>query len=53
MWRELIALRGETGDDDPVFRSTKDGTLDASRPHPIVKAGRREPGCWPGGVREG
>jgi len=53
LWRELIALRGETGDDDPVFRSTKDGTLDASRAHPIVKAGRREPGCWPGGVREG
>jgi len=56
LWRELIALRGETGDDDPVFRSTKGGTLDASRAHPIAdsdEAGCRGPCCWPGGVREG
>jgi integrase/recombinase XerD len=38
MWRELAALRGEAGDDEPVFRSAKGGALDPSQVHRIVKA---------------
>jgi len=38
MWRELIALRGEAGDDDPVFRSRKRGPMDPSAVHRVVKA---------------
>jgi integrase/recombinase XerD len=37
MWRELVALRGEAADDDPVFRSRQGGALDPSAVHRIVK----------------
>lgn len=37
-WTVLIALRGEAGGDDPVFRSRKGGALDPSAVHRIVKA---------------
>jgi len=37
MWRELLVLRGEAADDDPVFRSAKGGALDPSQVHRIVK----------------
>lgn len=38
MWRELVDLRGESIDDDPIFRSAKGGQLDPSQVHRIVKA---------------
>jgi integrase/recombinase XerD len=37
MWKELTELRGEAGDDEPVFRSQKGGPLDRSQVHRIVK----------------
>jgi site-specific recombinase XerD len=38
-WAQLIALRGEAGPDDPVFRSRKGGgPLDESAVHRVVKA---------------
>jgi site-specific recombinase XerD len=37
MWDELLALRGEAADVDPVFRSAKGGALDPSQVHRIVK----------------
>lgn len=33
IWRELAALRGEVGPDDPVFLSCKGGHLDPSQVH--------------------
>jgi integrase/recombinase XerD len=38
MWRELVALRGEAGNDDPVFKSRTGDALDPSQVHRIVKA---------------
>jgi integrase/recombinase XerD len=38
VWRELLALRGEAGADDPVFRSRKGGPLDPSQVLRIVRA---------------
>ena len=49
MWRELIAIRGDDGDDDPVFRSRKGGALDPSAVHRIVKAAAARAGL-PGAV---
>lgn len=37
MWKELIELRGQRDDNDPVFRSAKGGALDPSAVHRIVK----------------
>jgi hypothetical protein len=31
VWRELSALRGSAGQDDPAFRSARGGHLDPSR----------------------
>ena len=39
MWKELVELRGEAGDDDPVFRSQKGGALDRSQVHRDREAG--------------
>jgi site-specific recombinase XerD len=47
MWRELVALRGEATDDDPVFRSAKGGALDPSQVHRIVKQAARRAGLPP------
>lgn len=38
LWRALLGLRGDAGDDAPVFRSQKGGALDVSRALRIVKA---------------
>lgn len=38
IWKELVVLRGDAGDDAPVFRSAKGGHLDPSQVHRIVKA---------------
>jgi site-specific recombinase XerD len=38
VWRELVALRGEAGGDNPVFVSRKGGPLDPSQVLRIVKA---------------
>ena len=38
VWRELAALRGAAGPDDPVFRSRAGGPLDPSQVLRIVKA---------------
>jgi integrase/recombinase XerD len=38
MWRELVALRGDAGPDDPVFRSRQGGALDPMSVQRIVKA---------------
>jgi len=38
MWRELVALKGTAGADDPVFRSRQGGTLDPMSVQRIVKA---------------
>src|SRR5207248_3577213 len=35
MWRELVTLRREALDEDPVFRSSKGGALDPSQVHRI------------------
>ena len=37
MWRELVNLRADAADDDPVFRSAKGGALDPSQVLRIVK----------------
>jgi integrase/recombinase XerD len=37
MWKGLIDVRGEVGDDDPVFRSQKGGPLDRPQVHRVVK----------------
>ena len=47
MWKELIELRGEAGDDDPVFRSQKSGPLDRSQVHRIVKRAAARAGLSP------
>jgi site-specific recombinase XerD len=49
MWKELAELRGETADDEPVFRSQKGGALDRSAVHRIVKAAAARAGL-PGTV---
>ena len=36
-WRELVALRGDAGADDPVFRSQKGGALSRQQAWQIVK----------------
>ncbi len=38
IWRELIALKGDAGPDDPVFRSRQGGRLDPVTAWRIVKA---------------
>jgi len=38
VWRELLALQGDAGQDDPVFRSRKGGPLDPSQVLRIVRA---------------
>jgi integrase/recombinase XerD len=38
MWRELIALRGDAGSEDPVFKSRQGGPLDPMSVQRIVKA---------------
>jgi site-specific recombinase XerD len=38
MWRELFALGGDAGPDDPVFRSRQGGALDPMSVQRIVKA---------------
>jgi len=38
MWRELVALRGDAGPDEPVFRSRQGGALDPMSVQRIVKA---------------
>lgn len=47
MWKELVELRGEAGDDDPVFRSQKNGPLDRSQVHRIVKRAAARAGLSP------
>jgi site-specific recombinase XerD len=37
VWRVLMQLRGDTGPDEPVFRSAKGGHLDPSAAHRVVK----------------
>jgi integrase/recombinase XerD len=49
MWSELVALRGDTGDDEPMFRSRQGGPLDPMSVHRIVKAAARRAGL-PAGV---
>jgi integrase/recombinase XerD len=48
VWRELSALRGSAGQDDPVFRSAKGGHLDPSQVHRVVKAAATRAGLPPG-----
>jgi integrase len=48
VWRELSALRGSAGQDDPVFRSAKGGHLDPSQVHRVVKAAAARAGLPPG-----
>jgi integrase/recombinase XerD len=43
-WRELVALQGDAGGDDPVFRSQKNGHLDASQIRRIVAAAAQRAG---------
>lgn len=38
VWRALVALRGDAGQDAPVFVSQRRGHLDASAVHRVVKA---------------
>ena len=38
LWRQLVALRGDAGPDDAIFRSRKGGSLYRSQVHNIVKA---------------
>lgn len=47
MWRELIELRGEAADAEPVFRSAKGGALDPSQVHRIVKRAAARAGLPP------
>jgi integrase/recombinase XerD len=47
LWRQLAALRGSAGPDDPVLRSAKGGPLDRSRAHRIVKAAVARAGLPP------
>ena len=44
LWRELAALRGAAGPDDPVLRSERGGCLDRSQAHRIVKSAVRRAG---------
>jgi integrase len=44
MWSELVALRGEAGDNDPVFRSRQGGALDPMSVQRVVKAAARRAG---------
>jgi integrase/recombinase XerD len=48
IWRELVALRGDAGEDDPVFLSRKGGQLDPAQVHRIVKAAAARAGLPPG-----
>lgn len=47
VWVELMAMRGEAGADDPVFRSRKGGHLDPSAVNRIVHAIAKESGVNP------
>lgn len=38
MWREMVALKGKAGPDDPVFRSRQGGHLDPMSVQRLVKA---------------
>ncbi len=44
VWRHLQALRGEAGDDSPVFRSRKGGHLDESQVWRIVRKAAKRAG---------
>ena len=44
VWEELLALGGEAGPDDPVFRSRKGGHLDRSQVLRVVQAAARRAG---------
>ena len=44
VWTRLTALRGDAGDDAPLFRSREGGALDASQVHRIVKAAAQRAG---------
>jgi integrase/recombinase XerD len=44
MWGELVALRGEAGDNDPVFRSRQGAAFDPMSVQRIVKAAARRAG---------
>jgi integrase/recombinase XerD len=43
-WRELAALRGDAGGDDPVFRSRKRGALSTAQAWRIVRAAAQRAG---------
>lgn len=47
MWSELIELRGDATEHDPVFRSAKGGALDPSQVHRIVKRAAARAGLPP------
>jgi site-specific recombinase XerD len=44
LWQELLSLRGDDQQDDPVFRSRKGGHLDQSRVTLIVRGAARRAG---------
>jgi integrase/recombinase XerD len=44
VWDELLSLRGDVGDDGPVFRSRKGGHLDRGQAWRIIKAAARRAG---------
>lgn len=44
LWKELAGLRGDAGDNDPVFLSRKGGPLQASQVHRIVKEAAQRAG---------
>jgi integrase/recombinase XerD len=46
IWGELTALRGDTGEGDPVFRSNKGGHLTPVQVHRIVKQAVRTGGSF-------
>jgi site-specific recombinase XerD len=49
MWAELTALRGDAGDDEPVFRSRQGGPLNPMSVQRIVKTAAKLAGL-PAGV---
>lgn len=44
VWSELVAFRGETGADEPMFRSREGGHLDPSMVNRIVRSAARDAG---------
>jgi len=47
LWKQVAALRGEAGPDDPIFRSRENGPLYRSQIHHIVKAAAARAGVSP------